>query len=233
MNNYEFAILAEQETRRPRPWAGRSRPSPPNRFSRRSRRIRPLSSRQTRGAASARPPSPFWNRWRSSPSDSRRGLAERSSFMRRCMCPMTASTVAAIAASTARTKVTRTRLTIEQAIADADISPPRASATSCWSAAKTRNYVTVDYLSELAARLRQRLASITIEIHPLSPDEYADHRLRRHRRRGALSGNLRPRDVRPLSPGRPQDATTIIASMSPTASPRPACAVSAWAFCWA
>lgn len=72
-----------------------------------------------------------------------------------------------------RTKVKRTRLTIEQALADAEAIAREGFRHLLLVSGEDKNYVTVAYLSELAQKLRQTFASLTIEIHPLNRDEYA------------------------------------------------------------
>lgn len=71
------------------------------------------------------------------------------------------------------THLKRTRLTIEQALADADVIAAEGFRHILLVSGEDRTFVTVDYLSELAGRLREKFASIAIEIYPLSRDEYA------------------------------------------------------------
>jgi 2-iminoacetate synthase len=72
-----------------------------------------------------------------------------------------------------RTKVKRTRLTIEQALADAQAIAREGFRHLLLVSGEDKHYVTVAYLSELAQKLREMFASISIEIHPLGRDEYA------------------------------------------------------------
>ncbi len=72
-----------------------------------------------------------------------------------------------------KTDVKRTRLTIEQAMADAEAIARQGFRHLLLVSGEDRAYVTVDYLSTLAQRLRKTFASLSIEIQPLSQDEYA------------------------------------------------------------
>lgn len=72
-----------------------------------------------------------------------------------------------------QTHLKRTRLTIEQALADAEAIAREGFRHLLLVSGEDKNYVTVNYLSELAHRLRKMFASLTIEIHPLSQEEYA------------------------------------------------------------
>ena len=73
----------------------------------------------------------------------------------------------------AQTELKRTRLSIEQALADADVIAAEGFRHILLVSGEDRKFVTVDYLSELAKKLRKKFSSISIEIHPLSQDEYA------------------------------------------------------------
>ena len=72
-----------------------------------------------------------------------------------------------------QTKVKRTRLTIEQALADAEVIANEGFRHLLLVSGEDKEYVTVEYLSQLARKLRQHFASISIEIHPLEQDQYA------------------------------------------------------------
>jgi 2-iminoacetate synthase len=66
----------------------------------------------------------------------------------------------------------RTRLTIEQALREADIIASEGFRDILLVSSEDRQFVTVDYLAELAAKLRDKFSSISIEIYQLSSDEY-------------------------------------------------------------
>ena len=68
--------------------------------------------------------------------------------------------------------IERTRLSIEQAVADADVIAEEGFKHILLVSGEDRQFVTVDYLTELAGHLREKFASISIEIYPLSQDEY-------------------------------------------------------------
>ena len=72
-----------------------------------------------------------------------------------------------------QTDVKRTRLTIDQALADAEAISHEGFRHLLLVSGEDKQYVTVEYLTELAEKLRTMFASISIEIHPLSRDEYA------------------------------------------------------------
>ena len=71
------------------------------------------------------------------------------------------------------TKLKRTRLSIEQALADADVIAAEGFRHILLVSGEDRQFVTVDYLAELAKKLRQKFSSISIEIYPLTQAEYA------------------------------------------------------------
>lgn len=68
---------------------------------------------------------------------------------------------------------TRTRLSIDQAIADADILAAEGFRNILLVSGEDPSFVTIEYLCDLAARLRPRFSTITAEIYPLSQDQYA------------------------------------------------------------
>ncbi len=72
------------------------------------------------------------------------------------------------------TDIHRTRLTIEQAVADADVIASEGFRHILLVSGEDKKFVTIEYLSELARRLQKKFASISIEIHPLNRDEYAE-----------------------------------------------------------
>jgi 2-iminoacetate synthase len=71
------------------------------------------------------------------------------------------------------TKFQRTRLTIDQAIAEADVIAAEGFRHILLVSGEDPSYVTCDYLNELAGRLREKFSSVSIEIQPLNTDEYA------------------------------------------------------------
>jgi len=73
----------------------------------------------------------------------------------------------------AATNLKRTRLTIDQAIADAEVIAAEGFRHILLVSGEDRQFVTIDYLSRLAAKLRQTFSSVSIEIYPLTRDEYA------------------------------------------------------------
>jgi len=70
-------------------------------------------------------------------------------------------------------KSERTRLTIDQALAEADIIASEGFRDILLVSSEDRQFISVDYLVELAGKLRGKFASISIEIYQLSCDEYA------------------------------------------------------------
>ena len=71
------------------------------------------------------------------------------------------------------TDIPRTRLSIEQALADAEVIASEGFRHILLVSGEDKKFVTIDYLSELARRLQEKFSSISIEIHPLARDEYA------------------------------------------------------------
>jgi 2-iminoacetate synthase len=66
----------------------------------------------------------------------------------------------------------RTRLTIEQAVKEADIIASEGFRDILLVSSEDRQFVNIDYLIELAGKLRDKFSSISIEIYQLSSDEY-------------------------------------------------------------
>jgi len=71
------------------------------------------------------------------------------------------------------TKFKRTRLTIDQAIAEADIIATEGFRHILLVSGEDPSYVTCDYLNELAEKLRSKFSSVSIEIQPMQTEEYA------------------------------------------------------------
>lgn len=72
----------------------------------------------------------------------------------------------------ADTIVPRTRLTIEKAMADADMIAAGGFRHLLLVSGEDREFVTMDYLCELAEKLRHKFSSLSIEIYSLSQPEY-------------------------------------------------------------
>ncbi len=70
-------------------------------------------------------------------------------------------------------KFERTRLTIDQALEEANIIASEGFRDILLVSSEDRQYISVDYLVELAGKLRGKFASISIEIYQLSSSEYA------------------------------------------------------------
>jgi 2-iminoacetate synthase len=66
----------------------------------------------------------------------------------------------------------RTRLTIDEALADAERIAREGFRDILLVSSEDRTFVTVEYLAELATRLRERFSFIGIEIYQMSTDEY-------------------------------------------------------------
>jgi 2-iminoacetate synthase len=67
----------------------------------------------------------------------------------------------------------RIRLTIEQALAEADIITKEGFKDLLLVSSEDKKFITVDYLAKLASKLRPKFSSLSVEIYQLSPDEYA------------------------------------------------------------
>ncbi len=70
-------------------------------------------------------------------------------------------------------KFERTRLTIEQAVEEANIIASEGFRDILLVSSEDRQFVSVDYLVELARKLRDKFASISIEVYQMSSAEYA------------------------------------------------------------
>jgi 2-iminoacetate synthase len=66
----------------------------------------------------------------------------------------------------------RTRLTIEQAVKEADIIASEGFRDILLVSSEDRQFINIDYLTELAGKLRDKFSSVSIEIYQLSSDEY-------------------------------------------------------------
>ena len=70
-------------------------------------------------------------------------------------------------------KFPRIRLTIEQALAEADIIAKEGFRDLLLVSSEDKKFITVDYLTELASKLRPKFSSLSAEIYQMSADEYA------------------------------------------------------------
>jgi 2-iminoacetate synthase len=66
----------------------------------------------------------------------------------------------------------RTRLTIEQAVEEADIIASEDFRDILLVSSEDRQFINIDYLTELAGKLRDKFSSISIEIYQLNREEY-------------------------------------------------------------
>jgi 2-iminoacetate synthase len=66
----------------------------------------------------------------------------------------------------------RTRLTIDQALADADILASEGFRHILLVTGHDPDFITTDYLTTLAARLKSKFSSISVEIYPMSRPDY-------------------------------------------------------------
>ncbi|MGA2322958.1 MAG: 2-iminoacetate synthase ThiH [Sedimentisphaerales bacterium] len=70
-------------------------------------------------------------------------------------------------------KFPRIRLTIEQALAEAETIAKEGFKDLLLVSSEDKNFITVDYLAELASKLRPKFSSLSIEIYQMSAEEYA------------------------------------------------------------
>ena len=70
-------------------------------------------------------------------------------------------------------KFPRIRLTIEQALAEADIIAKEGFRDLLLVSSEDKKFITVDYLIELASKLRPKVSSLSVEIYQMSADKYA------------------------------------------------------------
>jgi len=67
----------------------------------------------------------------------------------------------------------RTRLTIEQALEEAEIIASEGFREILLVSGEDKHFISTDYLAELAGRLRGKFSSISMEVYQMSRDEYA------------------------------------------------------------
>jgi 2-iminoacetate synthase len=70
-------------------------------------------------------------------------------------------------------KFPRIRLTIEQALAEAETIAKEGFKDLLLVSSEDKKFITVDYLAELASKLRPKFSSLSVEIYQMSADEYA------------------------------------------------------------
>jgi 2-iminoacetate synthase len=71
------------------------------------------------------------------------------------------------------TAAERIRLTVEQAVGEADIIATEGFTDILLVSSEDREFITVDYLTALAKKLRKKFSSIAVEIYQLSREDYA------------------------------------------------------------
>lgn len=71
-------------------------------------------------------------------------------------------------------KLTRKRLTVDQAVAEADIIASEGFTDILLVSGEDREFITVDYLKELSKKLREKFSSISIEIYQMTEQQYAE-----------------------------------------------------------
>jgi len=70
-------------------------------------------------------------------------------------------------------KSKRTRLTIEQALAEADVIAAEGFWDILLVSSEDRKFISVEYLTELARKLRSKFSSISVEVYQMGVAEYA------------------------------------------------------------
>ncbi|HEY5503631.1 MAG TPA: 2-iminoacetate synthase ThiH [Sedimentisphaerales bacterium] len=70
-------------------------------------------------------------------------------------------------------RFSRIRLTIEQAVAEAETVAKEGFKDLLLVSSEDKNFITVDYLAQLASKLRPKFSSLSVEIYQMSADEYA------------------------------------------------------------
>jgi 2-iminoacetate synthase len=72
------------------------------------------------------------------------------------------------------TQIDRTRLTIEQVISDAAVIAGEGFRHLLLVSGEDKQFITTNYLCVLARKLREQFSSLSIEIYPMSQDEYTE-----------------------------------------------------------
>ena len=70
-------------------------------------------------------------------------------------------------------RFSRIRLTVEQAVAEAETIAKEGFKDLLLVSSEDKNFITVDYLAELASKLRPKLSSLSVEIYQMTTEEYA------------------------------------------------------------
>jgi len=70
-------------------------------------------------------------------------------------------------------RFSRIRLTIDQALAEAEIIAKEGFKDLLLVSSEDKKFISVDYLVELASKLRPKFSSLSVEIYQMSADEYA------------------------------------------------------------
>jgi 2-iminoacetate synthase len=70
-------------------------------------------------------------------------------------------------------RFSRIRLTIEQALAEAETIAKEGFKDLLLVSSEDKKFITVDYLAELASKLRPKFSSLSVEIYQMSAKEYA------------------------------------------------------------
>src|SRR4030042_6434836 len=70
-------------------------------------------------------------------------------------------------------KYQRKRLTIEQAVEEARLIAEQGFTDLLLVSSEDRKFITIDYLAELAKKLKNQFSSISIEAYPMEQAEYA------------------------------------------------------------
>ncbi len=70
-------------------------------------------------------------------------------------------------------KFERTRLTIDHALKEAEVIASEGFRDILLVSSEDRKFITVDYLAELAGKLRNKFSSISMEVYQMSQTEYA------------------------------------------------------------
>ena len=86
---------------------------------------------------------------------------------------ISASMAAFTAASAQIIIFPRIRLTVEQALAEADIIAKEGFRDLLLVSSEDKKFITVDYLTELASKLRPKFSSLSVEIYQMCAEEYA------------------------------------------------------------
>lgn len=71
-------------------------------------------------------------------------------------------------------KFDRTRLTIDRALEDAQVIASEGFRDILLVSSEDRKFITVDYLAELAGKLRSRFSSISMEVYQMTKTKYAE-----------------------------------------------------------